>query len=409
MDIASQRSIELGQTSAVTIILCFTAMIAEGFDTYAIGYIGPSLVKDWGISQAEVGTLYAVGVAASLLGSIAFGALSDLLGRKWLLIGSSVVFGIATLLSASAPSLSILMLTRVLAGIGLGASIPCSMALAAEAAKAKYRATVPVLTSACIGAGVIVASLTAAAVMPVWGWRSLLYTGGCFPLVVALFMAPLLMESPQLEKVIEAGRQKLPWRALLDPRIALTTVVVTGGLCATYIVTFFFGFWLPTLLNSVVHDIRTVGLASALIKTFSLFGSLLLGRLMDRYGAVRVLPVAFILAAAALFFAVGNMSSFTSLVTGLAVASFFLDGAFSGMVGFSAIVFPTRVRGTGIGLTIGLGRVLGGTFGPMMGGVLLGAGMSVSMISAVFSLPLLVAAFMVVLAGRVRPPEVVEP
>jgi AAHS family 4-hydroxybenzoate transporter-like MFS transporter len=404
-DLAGQSRDISVRSNALTLILCGVAMVAEGFDTYAVGYIGPALTKEWGISQAMVGTIYAVGVAASLFGSIALGGLSDRVGRKWLLIGSSLVFGVATLLSAAAPNLQVLILTRILAGLGLGASIPCGMALAAEAADVKHRATVPVLMSACIGGGVIVASLTAAAVMPVWGWRALLYAGGGFPLVVALCMAPLLAESTKLKAAIRSGRQTVSWRGLLEPRIALTTVVVTGGLFATYIVTFFFGFWLPTLLNSVVHDIRTVGLASALIKTCSLFGSLLLGRLMDRFGAARVLPIAFVLAAAALGFAVGRTPSFAGLVAGLALASFFLDGAFSGIIGFGAIVFPTRIRGAGIGLTVGIARLLGGTFGPMMGGVLLATGMSVKLISAVFALPLLVAALMVVLAGRICPLE----
>ena len=383
----------------LTFGLCGVIMIAEGFDTYSVGYVGPELIKTWGINAATEGLMYAVSVAASLFGSIGIGALSDRIGRKWLLVVSSVAFGLATFACAAAPDINVLILMRVLTGLGLGASIPCAMALATEAAPPRWKATVPVMVSACIGSGMIVSGLVAAAVMPVWGWRGLLYVGGAFPMAVALLMAPWLPESQVLAAAIRRA-PKAGWRELADPKIVGVTAVTTLGLLATYTVTFFFGFWLPSLMNSYVHDIRAVGLAVAGIKTFSLVGSLALGRLMDRFGPSKVLPLAFVLAAVAL--AVGKASSFALVALGLGVTSFFIDGAFSGIIGFTAMVFPARVKGAGIGVAIGVGRLLGGTLGPMLGGVLLADKLPVRQVALVFALPMLVAALMVFLAARLK-------
>lgn len=294
------------------------------------------------------------------------------------LVGSSVVFGAATLLSVGSRSVC-LMLTRVLAGIGLGASIRCAMALAAEAAPEKYRATVPVFTSACIQVGVIVASLAAAAVMPVWGWRCAALCGRQFrdSLSPSLWR-PCSPDPPSWREEMGAGRYKQYLGARYSKaRIALTTVVVCVGMCAVYVVTFFFGFWLPTLLNSMVNDIRTVGLASAFIKTFSLFGSLLLGRLMDRCGAAGVLPLPSSWLPASCYSSWARRHRLPVSLRAWRWPPSSWTVHSSGIIGFSALVFPTRIQGHGYRhLTIGVARVLGGTFGPMMGGVLEGGDVS---------------------------------
>ncbi len=400
-DGARADSPTMSRSALLAFVLCSVAMIAEGFDTYGVGYVGPALVKEWGLSHAVVGQLYAVGVVASLFGTLGLGALSDWIGRKWLLVAATIGFGLATVWSAMAPNLHVLMISRFLAGLGLGASVPCAMALASSQTPARFRATVPVLMSACIGLGSVVAGLSAAAVMPRFGWRGIMYVGAVFPILVAVLMAPLLTESRALAAAVVGPVRVVrpPWRDLLRPRMLLIILTVTLGLIANYTVTFFFGFWLPTLVASAATDVRTVGLATALIKTASVFGSVTLGVLMDRFGVRRTLPFAFVAAAIVLVATVNDSHQLAALVLSLGVASFFLDGAFSGIIGFGAIVFPPSIRGSGIGITVSIGRLLGGTFGPMLGGVLLGRGLPVKAVCAVFAGPLLVAAVMVALAA----------
>lgn len=376
--------------SLIAIILCALAMIFEGFDTYAISYAGPVITREWTLSQAVVGQMYAAGVAASLIGSVAFGFLSDRYGRKRLLILATLTFGAGTLMGAMAPSIGMLMLSRVLNGIGLGASIPCAMALAVEAARPRYRAAIPVLMSAAIGTGQIVASLAAAAIMPAFGWRGLLYLGAILPVAIAPLMALFLIESPFAATLKE---KRTPWHALAAPDILPTTLLAIGALLATYVVTFFFGFWLPALVQTVTPDIKTVGLAMTLIKSCSLAGSLLVAWMVTVYGLRHILPLAFLLAAASLVLFMGRGGeTLVDMTIALSLASFFVDGAFSGVIGLGAAVFPAHLRASGIGVSIGLGRLIGGTIGPMLGGVLLDRHATLPTIGAVFALPLVVAA-----------------
>lgn len=378
-------------TSATAIALCGLAMIFEGFDTYAISYAGPVMAKQWALSQSVVGQMYAAGVAASLLGSIAFGLLADRHGRKRLLVLATITFGLATLMGAMAPSIGVLILSRVLNGIGLGASIPCAMALAAEAARPAYRAAVPVLMAAAIGTGQIVASLAAAVIMPDHGWRGLLFLGALLPVLLAPLMAYFLVETPMLSSLKE---KRAPWYALFSPDVAPSTLLLIGALFATYVVTFFFGFWLPSLLQTVTPDITKVGFAMTLIKSCSLAGSLLVAWLVTVYGMRRILPLTFLLAALGLVLFVGRGQTLIGMTAALAFASFFVDGAFSGIIGLGAAVFPAHLRASGIGVSIGIGRLVGGTAGPMLGGLLLDRHASLSTIGLVFAVPLMAAALL---------------
>lgn len=110
--------------TTAAIIVCGLAMIVEGFDTYAVGYVGPLISKEWAMTPLEVGQIYSFGVAASLIGSVVFGALADRFGRRKLLVLATVIFGLATLLGAGATSVGMLILSRVLAGGGWAHRFP---------------------------------------------------------------------------------------------------------------------------------------------------------------------------------------------------------------------------------------------------------------------------------------------
>ena len=382
-----------------TITLCGLTMIVEGFDAYAIGYVGPAIAKEWAMSQVHVGLVYSIGVAASLVGSGVFGGLADRFGRRRLLIGATVLFGIATLLGAVADDVGVLIVSRLLAGIGLGASIPCALALATEAASERHRASVPVLMSAAIASGMIFSGLAAALVMPAYGWRGLMAAGGIMPL---LLIAPMYWGLIETRKAESEEEQTRSWRLLTQPPIAVLVVVITLALFATYLVTFFMSFWLPSMLTPLTADIQGVGFGMTVIKTASLFGSLAVAALMTRVRPGRLLPATFLIGAVALALGLRDHGNFTTTVAILALISFFIDGAFSGIIGFGAWIFPSRIRATAIGVTTGMGRFSGGTLGPMAGGMMLDRGFGLPVIAAIATIPLVMAGLLVAIAASIH-------
>lgn len=100
--------------------------------------------------------------------------------------------------------------------------------------------------SACIGSGMIVASLAAATIMPSYGWRGLTIVGGVLPLLIALPMPWVLIEMQAV-----SSAEPAPWLVMFEREIVLMTVIVTLALFATYLVTFCLSFWLPSLVTPV--------------------------------------------------------------------------------------------------------------------------------------------------------------
>ena len=84
----------------------------------------------------------------------------------------------------------------------------------------------------------------------------------------------------------------------------------------------------------------------------------------------------------------------------LAVAGGGFVGSQLGLNGFAAAIYPTEVRSTGIGWALGVGR-LGGILGPVIGGMLLGAGLPPSNVLLFASGPALVTAVLVIWLGYV--------
>ena len=85
----------------VVFALCFVIVLLDGFDTAAIGYIAPSLIKDWGVTRPMLAPVLSAALFGLAAGALSAGPLADRLGRKRVLVGSVAVFALACLASAS--------------------------------------------------------------------------------------------------------------------------------------------------------------------------------------------------------------------------------------------------------------------------------------------------------------------
>jgi AAHS family 4-hydroxybenzoate transporter-like MFS transporter len=120
---------QIGRFQLRVAILCGLVVFLDGFDTQVIGYIAPMIVKDWGLARSQLGPIFASSLAGLMAGFLLVAPLSDAVGRRRVIIGSTLAFGAFTLLSATSASVGALLLFRFLAGIGLGGALPNALAL----------------------------------------------------------------------------------------------------------------------------------------------------------------------------------------------------------------------------------------------------------------------------------------
>src|SRR5277367_4434741 len=116
---------------AVLLNTCMV-MFIEGYDMQVTSYAAPAIIKAWHLTNAYFGPVFGFGLFGYLLGGTALGHFGDRFGRKKVIVGGSLFFGIFTLAAAYATSLTGLLVLRFVAGVGIGASIPAAIALAVE-------------------------------------------------------------------------------------------------------------------------------------------------------------------------------------------------------------------------------------------------------------------------------------
>src|SRR5690606_21272994 len=130
----------VGGNAALTTALCFAVAVLEGFDIQAIGVTAPKLAPEFGLTPGQLGWVFSISNIGLVVGASLGGWLADRLGRKPVLIGSVMMFGLFTLLTALSGSFTTLFLTRLLAGLGFGAALPNMMAVATEISAPSKRA-----------------------------------------------------------------------------------------------------------------------------------------------------------------------------------------------------------------------------------------------------------------------------
>ena len=141
------------------VVLCCLFMVLQGVDTFGISYVAPLLGADFGIAPAQIGMVFAASVVASLIGAIGIAPLSDRYGRRRVLLVSVLLTGAPSLFIPLTRDMSVLLVLRVLVGLGFGAALPVALALVSDFAPARFRSRLVTLTTTSIVVGMSLSGL----------------------------------------------------------------------------------------------------------------------------------------------------------------------------------------------------------------------------------------------------------
>src|SRR3982075_1249644 len=154
-----------------------------------------------------------------MIGALIFGPLADRIGRKKIIILSTLAFGIGTLATAFIRDVNTLLAIRFLTGLGLGGAMPNAIAMTSEFSPHRRRATMVMVMFCGFSIGAALGGLLAAALIPQFGWRSVFAVGGIAPLLLVPVLALRLPESVRfLALTARAHRRVAELLGFIGPR-----------------------------------------------------------------------------------------------------------------------------------------------------------------------------------------------
>ena len=401
--------------NAKIVIFCFFIILFDGYDIGAVSYAGPSLVKAWGLTNmVALGTAFSAGLFGILFGSPIFGYIGDRFGRNVAIVGSCMTIGAFTLATMAAGSLSDLIWLRFFTGIGIGGMLPNTIALNAEYAPKRARATMIILMFTGITFGGAVPGPVAQWLVPIYGWQVLFLIGGVMPIAIGLAAWLWLPESLK-HLVVKTGRREAVVRIIrqMNPALKLgadTRFVVTDEkvyakfrpsqlfadklhfitpllwLCfiCNLMSFYFLNSWLPTVLSAA--HIPSAVLSTSVFQIGGTIGGLSLSRPLDKAGLVPVCVLFIISLLVAPFVGYATEPQWF-LMCVIFLSGFTLLGLQFGLNATSALIYPTSIRSNGSGWAFAVGR-FGSVAGPIVGGVLIGMKLPIEHLYLVLLVPL---------------------
>src|SRR5215468_3794857 len=183
--------------------------LIDGYDIGAIAFAAPHLIREWHVAPKDLALVLSASNIGVLFGSQIFGWVGDNYGRKTALIATNLLFGIFTFAAAYAIDLTELSWLRFFAGLGIGGVIPNVVAINAESAPRKARATLAIIATGMVPLGGALAGFASAALVPTYGWQVLFYIGGVAPVVFALAAIFGLPESIKFMALHDSHRDKM--------------------------------------------------------------------------------------------------------------------------------------------------------------------------------------------------------
>ena len=364
-------------------------IVLDGMDGQLLANAIPSLTREWNLPRAAFATASAAAPFGMMLGGVLGGMLSDRIGRKTALLGMVLVFAVPTLAAAFVNTMPMLTLARFVAGIGLGGAMPNAAALVAEFAPLGQRPLAITATIVCIPLGGFLGGLIAGQIVPIYGWRSLFVIGGLIPAVLALSLLKILPESPRYLAARKARWPELSGilnrmgiaagagttfteanvtttsrgsiAALLAPDLRRDTLSLVLAFMSCLLAIWMGFIWIPAMLTDVAVGFAQADASYALgLFNFGGVAGAIAGAIViQRFGSrLSLLTITGMTVASALAMAglPPSTQDFARTMVLFAITGALMNAVQATMYALAAHVFPTSIRGTGVGVTVAVGR-----------------------------------------------------
>ncbi|MGH3324992.1 MAG: MFS transporter [Streptomyces sp.] len=413
------------RSRSLVVALCCATIIIDGYDLIVYGTVVPTLLDgsaEWTLSKAESGRIGSYALVGMLFGAMVIGTITDLIGRRRIMLGCIAWFTAAMALVAVAPTPELFGFARFVAGLGLGGVVPTAIALTIEYAHPRHRSRTNALMFCGYSVGGIAAALTAIVVIPELGWRAVFWVGvglGVLLLPIAWRMLPesasyllargrtdeareladryrLTLEEPEpaSEQPTPASGRKShglsTLKALFVPRFLSGTLLFWLGTGVGLLLVYGLNTWLAQIMREAGYPLGSALAFLLVLNLGAIVGTPLLGALADRVGSKPVTAGMFLVAAVCIFLLSFELPGVLLFVL-VGVAGACTIGTTILVNAYTANFYPAHMRATGLGWALGVGR-LGAILGPIYGAYILASGWGLDANFYAFAAPALVGA-----------------
>ncbi|OAV61818.1 MFS transporter [Enteractinococcus helveticum] len=408
------------QITAVSIALLL--VILDGFEVGIMAFAAPEIQEQMAISPDVLGYVLSASLFGMAIGSIFLTPLADRFGRRPLTLAMLILIVLGMGLTITAPNAGMLIVWRVLTGLGIGGMMANLNALVAEYSSDARRTTAIAIYAAGYPIGATIAGVVAGPLIPLFGWRSIFIVGTILAAGALLAAWVLLPESldyllgrrptnalnrtnrildrMHLEQLADlpvedrvgsgSAENKGAIREVLTPPVLRLTIALWVGyglLTASY---YFANTWIPTILTNASGDPQLGNIMGIGANLGGVLGCFIFAVLATRFSG-RTLLYLTLFAAAGAYLLFGLIFS----IVPVAVVVGFLLGmlttaAIAGFYAVAPTIYSARARASGIGWMIGLGRLVS-VAAPILVGYILATGMPPERVFIAFAVPLIIA------------------
>ncbi|MGB9697588.1 MAG: MFS transporter [Ignavibacteria bacterium] len=351
------------------LLMSWAGWVFDFYDLILYTFLMIPIKTELSLTNTEISYILGASLAATAIGGIIFGFLSDIYGRKKVLMWTILTYSIGTFFCGLASSLPFLLVFRIITGLGVGGEWGTGQTYIGETFPAKVRGRFGAFMQTGAPVGIALASIVGGYIAPVIGWRASFFVS-ILPAVLVIFIRRHLPESDIWEErkrhlvenssITDIAERKNNFILLLSRQyrklFVLSLILAIFDMSAYW----FTYSWMPGYL----HTERNFSLAKSALfmfitQTGGFIGYASFGFIADKLGRRPAYTIYSCIMAAGLlmitiFWEVISQQQYFILVF------MFLVGLGTGMFGgygplFSEL-FPTKIRNTAMGSAFNFAR-----------------------------------------------------
>jgi len=423
------------------VLTCILLTMVDGYEVIVMPFVVPHLARAWALGAVQVGYLLSASVFGMALGAAFISPLADKIGRRRHIMVCLAVITLGMLLSAYANNLPQLIAFRAFAGLFIGAIISSLNILVSEYSSDRRRGTVMGIYGVGLPLGSAMAGAVIGPLILAFDWRAPFFFGAVLTVIMlglVMFAVPesieyLIEKRPKgaldrynriadrlgypragvLPAALETPQMRVVWKSLFSGVTLHRTVCLWLGYAGLIAAFYFANTWTAKMIADASGDPSLGVRTGVLIMVGGVMGALLFAGLSLKMRP-RLVTMLIMFGGAIAYVLYGHQIQNIGVALTLSVfVGMFANGGLAAFYAISPFVYPTLVRGTGVGLMIGFGRGVA-ILAPILTGYMLSAGSTPQIAYQFFGGVLVVAGIAVFLLdwtyrGRSENPDLPEP